>query len=328
MDRNEYIRLRKDLDFEPSYLWLLGHLAGDILLCGFPAAWLIAIRGDISFSFQDITLCAFSALSLSLFYFRSFSMMHEAVHGCLHQSRRLNDLAGLLFGAFCFLPFAQWREIHLFHHQWAGNVEKDPVMKLVLEFRKPPTRMRAFLSTLWRSWFPILALLQYQVFWLECASRFWKAKRGLDSLSMVLPLLLWAAVIAAAGWPVAVFVILPSALLYFALVEVINFPHHMNLPQYEGETKLSIWEQYKISRSCIYPKLFSHFVLLNFNYHTEHHLFPTLPWYRLNALSERLRRELPGYNFTLGNDWILENRGKSLEDVSKAPESSSAKDAA
>src|SRR5690606_35780940 len=78
--------------------------------------------------------------------------------------------------------------------------------------------------------------------------------------------------------------VLPGLFLYLVMVEVINFPHHLELPQYEGEHKLKVWDQFLISRSCHYPKWFSHFVLNNFNLHAEHHLFPQAPWYMLDEL--------------------------------------------
>ncbi len=316
MTKSKYIEIRTTLDFGFSYRWLVIHIASDLILLSFPILW---AAQHVGLSTVSVVWGLASAIPLAAFYFRSFSMMHEAVHGAILPARKWNDLLGLFYGIFCFLPFVHWKQIHLLHHQWAGNVEKDPVMKLVLDFRKPSTPTREFLSLLWRSWFPILAILQTYVFWTVSISRFWQDISLSRFMSLVLPVTIWGAAFAFADLSTTLLVTIPSILLYLATVEVINFPHHMNLPQYEGETKLALWDQYKIARSCIYSRFLARGLLLNFNYHVEHHLYPTLPWHQLDKLSERLHKELVGYNFTMGNQWILQNRVKPLEEVSRAP---------
>jgi fatty acid desaturase len=42
--------------------------------------------------------------------------LHEAVHGLLRRSRRLNDFDGVLIGIFSFLPFTLYRVVHQSHH--------------------------------------------------------------------------------------------------------------------------------------------------------------------------------------------------------------------
>ena len=50
--------------------------------------------------------------------------------------------------------------------------------------------------------------------------------------------------------------------------------------------RLNLWEQQATTRSCRYPGILSELLVLNFNLHTEHHLFPALPWFRLKASQE------------------------------------------
>jgi len=42
--------------------------------------------------------------------------IHEAIHGLLRRSRRLNDFDGVLIGIFSFLPFTLYRVVHQSHH--------------------------------------------------------------------------------------------------------------------------------------------------------------------------------------------------------------------
>jgi fatty acid desaturase len=93
------------------------------------------------------------------------------------------------------------------------------------------------------------------------------------------------------------------------LVEFVNLPHHLELPTYRGDTRLAPLEQHRIARSGIYPKWFSRGVLLNFNLHLEHHLFPTLPWHELENARRLVRPALgPLYNETFGSQWLRRHR--------------------
>lgn len=325
MDKAEYIALRATLDFKPQAKYLGRHIAGDFALLGVaislmwtPLGWnlLSALRALGAASF------------LAILYFRAFSMMHDGVHGAILVSRRGNDLAGVFYGALCFLPFTQWREIHLLHHQWSGNVEKDPVRKITVLFRGKPSFLTGFMSFFWPTWIPAAAAMQNYVFWSESLRRFRNGRGALAKLSLVLPVLLWSAVFILAGWTISAAVIVPSIVFYLALVEMVNFPHHTDLPQYEGDVKAPLWEQHKTARSCFYPRLFERFVLLNFNYHIEHHLYPTLPWHELKALSSVLRSKIPDYFFSEGNEWVIRNRKRPFREVCLSQSGDSHKKAA
>jgi fatty acid desaturase len=249
--------------------------------------------------------------------FRNFSEMHEAVHGIASEKKWLNDLTGVMSGALCLLPFSQWRTIHLQHHYWSGNIEKDPVMALVRRFPLWPERVRKLCTFFWQIWIPILSIFQYFVFWFHCTKCLLK-----DSLS---PLAVSSVLSTPIIWSICIFmmrpgsflsVILPAAALYLIAVEVVNFPHHLGLPQNQGDTKLPVWEQHLTARSCIYPRFFSRFVVLNFNYHVEHHMFPDAPWYYLSELHSVIFKELEGqYNSDPQFGWIMRNRPRSLEEV-------------
>jgi fatty acid desaturase len=313
MNKQEYIELRQTLDFTPRHSRLFANMVIDLVLIAAPACLLRA--HGLEWSAAAVLSYAVSIVSLSALCFRAFSMMHEAVHGTISKNRRLNDWAGLIYGSICFLPFVQWRDIHLLHHVWSGNVEKDPVRRLTLIFRGKPILLTRVMEFFWPTWIPAAAVAQNYVFWSECILRFDRKKGRLTFLSVAMPVLLWGAVFLFSPLVITALVIIPSIVAYLALVEMVNFPHHTDLPQYEGETKFSLWDQGKTARSCFYPKLFERYVLLNFNYHIEHHMYPTLPWYQLGQLSGELRKRLPDYFFSEGNEWVIRNRKRPFKEV-------------
>src|SRR5256886_1296764 len=49
---------------------------------------------------------------------------HEASHGLLRKSRRLNEFDGVIIGVFSFLPFSLYRVVHQTHHMHLAT-ERD-----------------------------------------------------------------------------------------------------------------------------------------------------------------------------------------------------------
>jgi omega-6 fatty acid desaturase (delta-12 desaturase) len=104
--------------------------------------------------------------------------------------------------------------------------------------------------------------------------------------------------------------------LYLIGVEAINLPHHLQLPYHGGETKFHFWEQFKTARTCIYPRWIAQFIVLNFNYHIEHHLYPDAPWYYLKQIHQSIRPLLQGsYNLDSQFRWIIKAKQQSLDQV-------------
>ena len=101
---------------------------------------------------------------------------------------------------------------------------------------------------------------------------------------------------------------------YLVLTEFINLPHHTDRPSFPG--KLPVWRQHLIARSCNYPAVFARLLAFNFNLHAEHHVFPTLPWYRLPRARDLIREDLGSeYTESQGMAWVWKNRRKSLSEV-------------
>lgn len=163
--------------------------------------------------------------------------------------------------------------------------------------------MAGYASWSWRHWIPTFAFLQHVLFW--------KAVRGKDVLSVVASLCFLAAV----GYSFGPAATVTGVAIYLYMVEIINFPHHLQLEQHEGDARFPTYEQAQFARSCIYPKWFSRNVLLNFNLHTEHHLFPAHPWYQLESLHEEIKASGLLINVCEGNEWIMNNRSKPIETV-------------
>ena len=129
-----------------------------------------------SFHLSSLWVDFFMIIFMPLFWFRSFAQMHEAVHSQCAVNLKLNFVLGLFWGAFCFLPFVSWREIHLLHHRWAGNVHKDPTLAILRQYNYYSLGRRGVLRWVWRAWVPFLGFLQHFVFWRLAAEAIFKSR--------------------------------------------------------------------------------------------------------------------------------------------------------
>lgn len=312
MELKTYHFIQSQLDFRRRTGMLLRHFFVDALLLG--AAFSLLLRGGWA------EYCV-AQVVLAVVFFRGFSLMHEAVHHSAADARLLNALAGLVGGILCFMPYHSWKYLHLEHHQWAGNVDQDPSAKLRKDYDPAKKMKYRILSAIWKSWIPLLGLMQEIVFWVYPIQQFknpiyrWQVKFWIGFSAMV-PIATYGAL---AWWWPALFHLshfAPAGVLYLMMVELINFPHHMDVPAYRGRKRLLVMEQYKVSRSSYYPAWFSRNFLLNFNLHSEHHLFPRLPWYQLDKARGLVKAALgQAYHESIGNEWVRKNRSRNLEEL-------------
>src|SRR5256886_5314932 len=72
---------------------------------------------------------------------------HEASHGLLRKSRRLNEFDGVILGVFSFLPFSLYRVVHQMHHMHLAT-EKDTELWPFVRTKAPrwARRLAAFLE--------------------------------------------------------------------------------------------------------------------------------------------------------------------------------------
>lgn len=307
MDKKSYLQIRSQNAFPIRYLPLLRHGCENLLLLSL----IFLIHHHVS---QPFSFFLMSPL-FSICMFRSFGLMHDATHGALLPTKKLNDLFGVCSGALCLLPFEQWKESHILHHYWSGNIEKDPVMALVTKFPKFPLRTKMAISFLWKLWFPILSVLQHLVFWILSLKTYVLSPKSLyKTLSLLAPMVFWGAILFLSSSAFIICAVTPSIIMYLVGTEVINLPHHLQLPQLKEEQKYPVWEQYKTARTCLYPPDIASFFVLNFNYHAEHHMFPDVPWYYLPEIQKKILTQIrEGYHCDPMFSWILENRNEDVE---------------
>jgi fatty acid desaturase len=68
---------------------------------------------------------------------------HEASHGMLRKSRRLNEIDGVLIGIFSFLSFSLYRAAHQTHHMHLGTEKDEELWPFVVPTISRPARILA-----------------------------------------------------------------------------------------------------------------------------------------------------------------------------------------
>src|SRR3977135_2448913 len=124
---------------------------------------------------------------------------HEASHGLLRKSRRLNEFDGVLIGIFSLLPFNLYRVVHQMHHMHLAT-EKDTELWPFVLTRAPrwARRLAAFLElTLALFYAPFIFLRVFVHSNTLVRSR--KVRRRIW-VELALSVVVWASVIAAVAF--------------------------------------------------------------------------------------------------------------------------------
>lgn len=201
-----------------------------------------------------------------------FTLVHESVHFTVFKTARLNTAVGWISALVIFLPPNWFRYFHLAHHRHTHDPEKDPE----LEGKKPETLWKFALTIsgipVW--WFHITTIFKNaftkQTYDYVPMPGFKKIKNearlmiGLYSIAVGVSvfftstLLVWV-------WLIPVLIGQPFLRLYL-MVEHGRCPNVANMLENTRTT---------------YTTSFVRWLAWNMPYHTEHHVYPTVPFHKL-----------------------------------------------
>jgi acyl-lipid omega-6 desaturase (Delta-12 desaturase) len=243
--------------------------------------------------------------------------MHECSHNSFLPSRTANVVVGHFAALGALQPYYAWKIDHRNHHLWTGHVRKEPATRRGLEMAMGASKRKstnAFLKAAWKLWLPIFAVNKHVLLWLI---PFQKQDNGhINRTALVSALVglggyaLLALVPGAAHLMVRA---LPALYLYMLAIEVINLPHHLEAEIYNSRRPIPFWEHDRFTRSMA-PFPLDGLLFLHFNYHIEHHFFPSLPWHELPDLHAMVEAT-EAHPVKLEGDmaWNLRWRRKSAE---------------
>jgi len=209
-----------------------------------------------------------------------FTILHDATHGAVSRKPWLNEAAGTL-GAFIYFPGMStklYRLLHLTHHRFTGDAQRDPDIKFA-----SGGIVRCMLYALVKD-----------LYW-----GVWIAQNHRDLTASDLRSFARTSIIFVAwygGWLLSPYALefvmiylLPQRVGYVILVYFFaHAPHPAGIKQSE---------QPFTATEVVDMPLWAGLLLTNQDLHPVHHLFPSIPWHRYRkvwALGETLlAREIP-----------------------------------
>ena len=231
---------------------------------------------------------------LTVLTYLAYTVMHDAVHGSINGSnaslRWLNETMGYLAGQILMIPLTAHRHEHLAHHRNTNDIDADPDHHISDITRSPLAAMRAagrsvvnqYTYYLKHRW-PVAAKSQNLYFTLETVVA-----------------LAWRLAFMAQGfWLEGALLFLVSGLggvmiLMYLFAYIVHRPH-----QNQG--------RYLDTSTIVLPGLTGRIMTALWcyqNYHSIHHLFPRIPFYKYRALFEEIEdimvtKEAPVYRMGL-----------------------------
>jgi len=240
---------------------------------------LIALFGVLIFHgvpFWPVLLLPQAILLICLFHFA-----HEATHGTPFKTPMLNQLFGHIAGFLLFMPFHWFVPFHLAHHKWTNIPGKDPELGSA-----KPESLRAWL---WHvSGLPVwwklakvnfrLALSREHAEYLSERARLkagWEARVMLVGYAIALGLMVWQ--------PALIWVWIVPILIGQPFLRVYLLAEHGDLP--------FVSDMFDNTRTTFTNGLVR-WLTWNMPYHTEHHVWPNVPFHKLPALHQDMRAAL------------------------------------
>lgn len=198
--------------------------------------------------------------------YASFTPLHDATHRAVSSNPLINDLIGTLAASLLIpgLSTGVYRVLHLEHHRWAGDVERDPDTPLV--------------HTRW-PWLP-LALAAPELVWAWWwIAKLWPKRTPRERFAFFASLGLHIAIVVGCllspyGWTFFVVYLIPQKL---GLMLVAYSFAHIQHPEGVDWQKAPLLATGVITTQ---PRGLMTWLMLGQNDHHIHHLLPHLPWHR------------------------------------------------
>jgi fatty acid desaturase len=224
-------------------------------------------------------------------------LAHETMHGSIVKNKKLQNFIGFFGFAPYLISPSYWRFWHNnLHHGNTQLLYKDPdafptkmiwkrskFMKWAYPFTPGSGHKRSFLYFFW--WFSFQAVLNqvYMRFGNKMWDRMNHKKVTIEFILTVILAVTYLYFIGVQNW--LWLAVIPFMIQNYTVMSYISTNH--NLSPY---TKINdpLMNSLTVTNHPIME-----FVTLNFGYHTEHHLFPSMPMSNAKKVSEKLKDMYP-----------------------------------
>ncbi|WP_010585544.1 fatty acid desaturase [Schlesneria paludicola] len=282
---------------------MVGVVLFTVCLC----AWMICV---LTVALAPIWLSVFASIVSGFAISTLFIVGHDACHGSLVPSRRLNRIIATLAFLPALHPFSTWKRNHNgMHHVWTNLKHEDPGYApwSFDEFRRLPL-IRRLMERVYRTrttaglglFYFVEVWCKYQIFPGRAHGPANQHEFQRDRLLVTVFLIgqcagmyLMASVTNRPS-PVlfTIFAIVAPYAVFFSLMGFVTFQHHTHpeIPWFDQREEWTYFQgQVRGTTHIQFPR-FCDVILLNILEHSAHHVDPLIPLYRLpesqNALED------------------------------------------
>ena len=209
---------------------------------------------------------------------------HECGHGTAFRSKRLNDVVYYLAAFMLLRPPTLWRWSHVRHHTDTLVVGRDPEIVLPrpasgVDVATKFLPVTGVPKSLWRT-------LRHTAGRIDDDARDFVPEDELGKLKWESRAFV-AVLAGTAAWSLAAWSMVP--LLYIGLPTVYGawMTQVFAITQHAGLREDVL--DHRLNSRTVYMNPVFRFLYLNMNYHVEHHIFPTVPYYSLPALHAEVK---------------------------------------
>jgi fatty acid desaturase len=255
--------------------------------------WLI-ISAAVWFSlrFNNVPAYLVAWLIIGTRMYALYSLLHDGIHYLLFPNKQVNDWICKRFLSWpLFISFSRIRKFHLAHHQYLKTPDDPEAVHLQYKEFQFPLSATGVAFTFLKDITGInFVFYKSSKILRSLSSGFTRQGNAKEKLSgalaqfdwdmaifyvvLVAYLIYWHLV-----WPFVLYWIIPYITIYQVLNRIRLSTEHFHLPEeklFQTRTvKLNLFERFVFSPH-------------NLGYHTEHHLYPSVPFYRLPALHKKL----------------------------------------
>jgi fatty acid desaturase len=215
---------------------------------------------------------------------------HEASHGLLRKSRRLNDFDGTLIGIFSFMSFTLYRAAHQTHHMHLASERDEELWPFVLpKIPRPRRVLFAFLEL--TAGMVFTPFLFFRTFLRKNSPiRAAKVRRRIWN-ELALMAVVWIAVLAAVTW-LGVW----KYFLWLFLVPAVIAANLQSWRKYIEHVGMTGHTPNSATRSIVCRTWLGHLVafsLLHEPYHGVHHEYSGVPHAELPRFASSLEPKTP-----------------------------------
>jgi fatty acid desaturase len=207
-------------------------------------------------------------------------------------------------GFFALIPFASWTRVHARHHRWTGWQDLDPTTSALVPRPLGPVE-RWIADAAWRWWVPLFSVA-YRL------SNYWHLPRlrrlfprpdhhrRLAGNALAL-LAAYGGLVWLAGPGAVACLVGPALGLSLAVQDPLLLSQHTHLPldlsRGRPVTPYPPIAQEAFTRSLRFPAWASRVLLLGFDAHELHHMYPFVPGYRLRQIPYLTHNDLPWWQW-------------------------------